>query len=97
VRGYGHALGGYSCLRAVALAFLLLTANAKFPGQVVGILQAGIHPLAAHRRVDMRRVAYQKAAVPMPKAIGHAVVQLVGDEPAAICYLNLMIRTGYLL
>jgi hypothetical protein len=29
----------------------------QFPGQVIGILQAGVHALPAHGRVDMRGIA----------------------------------------
>ena len=44
------------------LAGLPANNGRKFPRQVVGILQPGVHALTAHGAMDMRRIAEQKAA-----------------------------------
>jgi len=55
----------------------------KFPGQVIGILQARIHSLRAHRAVDVGRVAKQEAAAGA-EPFRSAVMDAIGREPAAL-------------
>ena len=54
----------------------------QLPGQVVGVLQAGVHALRADRAVDVGGVAEQEAAA-VAEARGAAVMDAVGGEPAA--------------
>jgi hypothetical protein len=47
-----------------------------------GVLQAGVHALAAHGAVHVRRIAEEEAA-PVAKALGATVMDAVGGKPSA--------------
>src|SRR5260370_2822068 len=53
----------------------------QLPGQVVRVLDAGIHALPAHRAVDMHRVTSQKDALVAVVSPGPVVYTAVG-QPA---------------
>ena len=63
-------------------AGLTLDDERELPGQVVGILQAGVHALRADRAVDVRGVAEQEAAA-VAEARGASVMDAVGGKPGA--------------
>ena len=68
--------------RAALVSAWPLHDQRQLPGQVVGVLQAGVHALRADRAVDVRRVAEQEAAA-VAEARRAAVVDAVGGEPGA--------------
>ena len=51
-----------------------------FPGKVDGIADAGVHALATHWTVDVRRVAKQKGTL-LAELVGDSVVDVVCREP----------------
>src|ERR1700737_1928021 len=59
----------------------------QLPGQVVRVLNAGIHALPAHRAVDMHRVTSQKDALVAVMSRGPIVYTEVG-QPARVADAN---------
>ena len=62
----------------------------QLPGQVDGITDAGVHPLAAGRAVDVRGVPKKKGA-PLAKLIRYPVVNPVGRKPVHLLDLELQV------
>src|SRR5262249_20192600 len=54
--------------------------RSKLPAQIVGVLQAGIEPLPAGRRMDVSSIARQEHAS-YPKAIRQTCMHIVGRNP----------------
>src|SRR5919198_880591 len=63
--------------------------QSKFPGEIAGILHAGVHALAAGGTVDMRRIAGEKHSaraivgnLPFVDAEGGSPERVLEDNPA---------------
>jgi hypothetical protein len=80
VGGAEEAPGHGNALLLIAVQEVGLRAafdhQGKLPGQIVGVLQARIHPLRTHWAVDVRRITEQEAA-PIPKPLSGPVVDTV--------------------
>ena len=83
--GGGHQTSGKGdAFRLVSVQELRAGPTSKdggeFPGQVDGVTNPGVHPLSAHRAVDVGRVAEQEGAADA-KVLCDAVVYAVRREP----------------
>jgi hypothetical protein len=84
--------GKGDALRLVALeqtsARSLLENRGKLPCQVDGVTNPGIHPLSAHRTVNVGRISEEKCSA-AAEVVGNAVMHAVGREPVDAVDLHL--------
>jgi hypothetical protein len=52
----------------------------KFPGEIDGVADAGVHALAAGRAMDMRGVAEQESAT-LTEVLRHPMMDVISREP----------------